>query len=74
MTRVHHVLDVNSNGIITAFMIRGNNHSYEVQWELNKCTWHLDFELLAKPIADKATIGFWSDSGKPNADVEARRK
>ena len=55
---VRHILDDGSHGVITAFMIRGANHSFEVQWDLSKCTWHLDFEL--EPIAQEGTreIGF----------------
>lgn len=43
-------------GIIVAFMVRGMNHSYQVQWEAQKdAPWHLDFEL--RPCAPKRTMG-----------------
>jgi len=42
---VSHITDESSSGIIVAFMLRGSNHSYEVQWGIEKCTWHLNFEL-----------------------------
>lgn len=55
---VSHVTDPSSRGIITGFMMRGLNHSFEVQWGLEKCIWHLDFELLLAPEQPKA-IGYW---------------
>lgn len=59
---VSHVLDDSTKGIVVAFMMRGNNHSYEVQWNVDKCTWHLDFELAHKPEG-KNKIGFWPQYG-----------
>jgi len=63
---VSHITDESSAGIIVAFMMRGSNHSYEVQWGIEKCTWHLDFELRAKADQPRQ-IGFWSENGLPNA-------
>ena len=44
---VEHVIEPKgSPGIIVAFMLRGMNHSYQVQWDAMKdANWHLDFEL-----------------------------
>ena len=64
---VSHVTDESSAGIITAFMMRGSNHSYEVQWGIEKSLWHLDFELRAKSDQPRP-IGFWSENGLPNAN------
>lgn len=58
--RVAHVCDVDSHGIVTAFMVRGKNHSYEVNWARDKSEWHMDFELVAveKPAHERETIGW----------------
>lgn len=55
---VSHIADDQATGIVTAFMVRGNNHSYEVQWGVEKASWHLDFELVPKK-EKPASIGFW---------------
>lgn len=55
---VGHITNEAACGVITAFMIRGANHSYEVQWGIDKCSWHLDFELIPKP-GQPRQIGFW---------------
>lgn len=43
-------------GIITAFMQRGLNYSYEVSWGIEKCLWHMEEELCKLPQGDP--IGF----------------
>jgi hypothetical protein len=44
-------------GVVTAFMARGANHSYEVQWDARTSAWHLDFELM--PVtAEPGVIGW----------------
>jgi hypothetical protein len=55
---VLHVADPAARGVITGFMMRGLNHSYEVQWGIEKCLWHLDFELELAPDQSRA-IGYW---------------
>lgn len=62
--QVGHVVDSSARGIITAFMIRGKNHSYEVQWAIEKSSWHLDFELVRAPDQPEP-IGFWAGSEAP---------
>ena len=62
--KVGHAVDSGARGIITAFMIRGNNHSYEVQWAIDKSSWHLDFELVHAPD-QSGPIGFWAGSEAP---------
>ncbi len=54
---VESVLDEpGSPGIIVAFMVRGQNHSYQVQWEPQKdANWHLDLEI--RPASPKRSIG-----------------
>lgn len=42
---VTHAAAPGSRGIVTAFMVRGTNRSYEVSWGLDKCLWHLEMEL-----------------------------
>jgi len=44
---VEHVLDATgSPGLIVAFMVRGANHSYSVQWDAQKePQWNFEFEL-----------------------------
>ena len=59
--KVGHIVDQNALGIITAFMIRGKNHSYEVQWAIDRISWHMDFELVRAPD-QPAHIGFWHES------------
>jgi hypothetical protein len=54
---VSHALDEAAHGMITAFMVRGTNHSYEVAWGIEKCTWHLEAELQAVPTL-KPEIGY----------------
>lgn len=44
-----------SPGLIVAFMLRGLNHSYQIQWDMSKdASWHLDFEL--RPMCEKLPI------------------
>jgi hypothetical protein len=44
-----------SPGLIVAFMVRGTNHSYQIQWDMMKdASWHLDFEL--RPCSEKLPI------------------
>lgn len=38
-------------GVVTAFMVRGQNHSYEVQWDKDSAHWHLEMELVAADVA-----------------------
>lgn len=57
---VRHVVDDSSKGIVTGFMIQGKNHSYQVQWGVDKSFWHLDYELVAHKEPTRQ-IGFWSD-------------
>jgi hypothetical protein len=64
---VSHITDETEHGVIVAFMARGHNHSYEVQWGVSKLTWHLDFELVRVPGRVPKSIGFWSDGG---AEIE----
>ena len=43
-------------GVIIAFMLRGYNHSYQVQWVPTiEPSWHLDFELV--PSVKRPPIG-----------------
>lgn len=59
---VEHILDEPCNpGLVIAFMVRGLNHSYQVQWDsFKEAPWHLEFELrpaskrepIAIPIKD----------------------
>lgn len=53
---VEHVLDEpGSPGLVVAFMLRGQNHSYQVQWDSSKDgMWHLDYEL--RRASQKKTI------------------
>lgn len=60
---VSHIADETARGVITAFMVRGRNHSYDVQWGIDKSTWHLDFELRKAPDPPKQ-IGIWSQDGR----------
>jgi hypothetical protein len=53
---VSHRCSPGVQGIVTAFMQRGQNHSYEVQWGIEKVLWHLEEELL--PVAETEPIGF----------------
>lgn len=57
---VTHITDETFRGCIVAFMVRGNNHSYQVQWGVEKELWHLDYELKAIPEAPPREIGFWA--------------
>jgi hypothetical protein len=61
---VSHITDDSSSGIIVAYMLRESNHSYEVQWGIDKRTWHLDFELRSKAHQPRQ-IGSWSENGLP---------
>lgn len=45
-------------GIITAFMVRGTTHSYEVQWGTSKSGWHIELELEEQEGQEQPTIGF----------------
>jgi hypothetical protein len=65
---VSHITDDSSSGIIVAYMMRESNHSYEVQWGIEKRTWHLDYELRSKANQPRQ-IGFWSKNGLPNKTV-----
>jgi len=56
--RVAHVCELDVHGIVTAFMVRGQNHSYEVQWASDKSAWHLEFELAAADAPHLAAIGW----------------
>ncbi len=60
---VSHVVEPNSRGLVTSFMVKGNNHNYLVQWSVKDCEWHLDFELVKTTDSNKE-IGFWSEEGK----------
>ena len=40
-------------------MVRGANHSFEVQWGVEKNGWHLDYELILSTEA-RRSIGFWA--------------
>lgn len=45
--RVRHITELNGTcGVVISFMVRGNNHSYEIQWDIKTTMWHLDFELM----------------------------
>lgn len=57
---VTHITDENTRGVITAFMVRGANHSYEIQWGVEKSGWHLDYELILTENQRKP-IGFWRE-------------
>jgi len=54
---VGHIADDGVKGVIGSFSVRGANHSYEVIWGTDKCSWHLDFELV--PLGKKQNIGLW---------------
>lgn len=54
---VGHVAEPGQKGMIVAFMVRGKNHSYQVQWGISKLEWHLDFELVSLPV-ETPSIGF----------------
>lgn len=57
---VTHIADESARGVIVAFMVRGSNHSYQVQWGVEKDIWHLDYEL--KPVdQEPKQIGFWQN-------------
>ncbi len=45
-----------ATGMITAFMQRGQNYSYEVSWGIDKCVWHMEEEL--ELVEDQPDIGF----------------
>lgn len=55
---VTHIADESARGVIVAFMVRGANHSYQVQWGVEKDIWHLDYELTPVDQESKQ-IGFW---------------
>jgi len=57
---VAHITDDATIGIVTAFMVRGTNHSYEAQWGTENLRWHLEFELAATRQCRE--IGFWRDT------------
>lgn len=44
-----------SRGVVTAFMLKGTNHSYLVMWSHKEDLWHLDFELV-KHTSQPATV------------------
>lgn len=46
-TEVTHRLAIGSRGIVTAFMVRGNNRSYEVTWGIDRSVWHMECEISA---------------------------
>lgn len=54
---VTHAADLSARGMIVAFMVQADNHSYQVQWGIEKCEWHLDFELVHL-TEDPKPIGF----------------
>lgn len=58
--RVRHVVEEDRTGVVTAFMVRGDNHSYEVQWAINQSFWHLDMELV-DATGTTTPIGFWRE-------------
>lgn len=60
-TQVRHISEPEERGTIVAFMVRGQNHSYQVQWGISKCEWHLDFELEPLPEPCRP-IGFWKNT------------
>jgi hypothetical protein len=62
---VSHITDESSSGIVVAYMMRESNHSYEVQWGIDRRSWHLDFELQSKAKQPRP-IGLWSENGLPN--------
>jgi len=53
---VRHRMSPDGRGIITAFMQRGHNYSYDVSWSPEKSAWHLEAELL--PVTETAPLGF----------------
>lgn len=55
---VSHITDENARGVIVAFMARRADHLYQVQWGVEKCEWHLDFEIKRLPEPTRP-IGFW---------------
>ena len=54
-------------GLVVGFMMRGRNHSYEIQWSKDKCCWHFDFEIVRKPD-NLPQIGFSPDAGEPTSN------
>lgn len=55
---VRHVTQPDGDtGIITAFMVRGQNHSYQVSWGPKEDIWSLEYELI--PAPDRREIGIW---------------
>lgn len=60
---VRHVADPDSLGIVVAFMVRGLNHSFEVQWGVKDREWHLDFEIEERSETPRE-IGFWPSTGE----------
>jgi len=46
---VSHVADKAALGVVVAVMQRGGSRSYEVQWGVEKCIWHIECELLTIP-------------------------
>ena len=44
---VTHRLATGSRGIVTAFMVRGTNRSYEVTWGIDRSVWHMECEISA---------------------------
>jgi len=55
--QVTHLLKDGSRGLVTAFMVRGLNHNYEVQWDLDVSSWHLEMELA--PVKEREPMGYW---------------
>lgn len=66
--RVCHRADLKGEiGIVTAFLLRGRNHSYEVCWPDKEAKWHLEFELVAADPVREAGFGGNGDGiGTPN--------
>lgn len=59
---VSHVTDETARGVICSVMVRGANHSYEVQWGIKDLCWHLEYELT-KCADSPAKAGFhWRSS------------
>ncbi len=55
---VTHIIAPWDAGVIVSFMVRGQNHSYEVRWPNEReALWHLEFELLPSK-SEAIPIGF----------------
>lgn len=58
---VLHITDVEGKepGMVTAFMVRKHNHSFQVVWSQVKSEWHMEEELRTKPEQEQKRLGFW---------------